>query len=139
MKSESKGFMLNSIMKVSLLALAVFTASGWLLYDWHIAQSIIAGGILANGSFYLLKRDLEQVIARVSVAGSSFRGVKNMEKIRFFIKFYARLIILGLLLFVLAAKVEINMIGLVIGLSTVMLSVVVVALGKSRMTYSVQA
>jgi hypothetical protein len=139
MKSETKDGMLNSIIKFSLLALAVFTAGGWLLYDWNIAQSIIAGGILANGSFYLLKRDLEQVIARVSVAGGSFRRVKNMEKIRFFIKFYARLIVLGLLLFVLATKVHINMIGLVIGLSTVMLSVVVVALSKNRLTYSVQA
>jgi hypothetical protein len=139
MKSESENFMLNSIMKFSLLALTVFTAAGWYLYNWDIAQSIIAGGILANGSFYLLKRDIEQVISRVSVAGSSFKGVKNMEKVRFFIKFYARLVILGLLLFVLATKVHINMIGLVMGLSTVMLSVVVVALSKSRMTYSVQA
>jgi len=138
MHSEPKERVLQSIMKVSLLILAVFVLGGWYLKSWAFAQAIIAGGILASGSFYFLKRDVEQVIARVSVAGNSFRGVKNMEKVRFFIKFYARLIVFGLLLFVLTTKVHINIIGLVIGLSTVMLSVVVVVLSKDRI-YSVQS
>jgi len=136
--SEFKERLLHSIMQVSLLMLAVFTAGGWYLENWAFAQAVLIGGILASGSFYFLKRDVEQVIARVSVAGSSFRGVKNMEKVRFLVKFYARLIVFGLLLFVLTTKVHINIIGLVIGLSTVMLSVVVVVLSKGRI-YSVQS
>ncbi len=136
-RSEPENVLLRSIMVFSLSALAVFVAGGWFLYNWTLAQSIIAGGILANGSFYLLKKDIEQLVGRVSAAGSAFGGVKRVEKVRFVMKFYARLIVLGLLLFVLATKIHINMIGLVIGLSTVMLSVVVVVLSKGR-TYSVQ-
>jgi len=136
-QSEHGDMLLRSIMVFSLSALTVFVAGGWFMYNWTLAQSIIAGGILANGSFYLLKKDIEQLISRVSAAGNSFGGVKRAEKIRFVMKFYARLIVLGLLLLVLATKIHINMIGLVIGLSTVMLSVVVVVLSKGR-TYSVQ-
>ena len=139
MQSEPENIVLYSILQVSLLMLAVFVAGGWFLVDWSFALSIVAGGILANGSFFLLKRDIEQVIGRVSAAGGSFKGVKSMEKVRFFVKFYARLIVLGLLLFVLATKVHIDMIGLVIGLSTVMLSVVVVVLSKGRTIYSAQS
>ncbi len=135
--SEPENMLLRSIMVFSLLSLTVFVAGGWFLYNWTLAQSIIAGGILANGSFYILKKDIEQLIARVSAAGNSFRGIKRAEKVRFVMKFYARLIVLGLLLFALATKIHINMIGLVIGLSTVMLSVVVVVLSKGK-TYSVQ-
>lgn len=138
MKSDKDNTLLRSIMMVSLSMLAVLVAGGWFFYDWTVARSIIAGGLLVNASFYLLKKDIEQMITRVSAAGSSFKGVKNMEKVRFFIKFYARLTVLGLLLFVLSTKVQINMIGLAVGLSTVMLSVVVVVLSKGRI-YSVQS
>lgn len=139
MKTTPENAILLSILQVSLLILAVFIAGGWYLYDWVFAQSIIAGGVLANGSFFLLKRDVEQVITRVSTTGGSFRGIKAMEKVRFFIKFYARLIVLGLLLFVLATKVRIDMIGLALGLSTVMLSVIVVVMSKGKTLYSVQS
>ena len=139
MQNEPENTVLYSMLQVSLLMLAVFVAGGWLLFDWSFDLSVVAGGILANGSYFLLKRDIEQVIGRVSAAGGSFKGVKNMEKVRFFIKFYARLIVLGLLLFVLATKVHIDMIGLVIGLSTVMLSVLVVVLSKGRTIYSAQS
>jgi hypothetical protein len=100
---------------------------------------VLIGGVLASGSFFLLKRDIEQLIDRVASAGEQAGGVKKMEKVRFFLKFYARLFVLGLLLYVLTTKISINMIGLVIGLSTVMLSIVVVVLARGRMIFSVQS
>ncbi len=104
-----------------------------------MARSVFAGGILAGGSFFLLKKDIEQMIGRVSRAGQEFKAVKTAEKIRFLLKFYARIIVLGLLLFVLVTKVNINMIGLAVGLSTIMLSVIIVFLSKGRTIYSVQS
>ena len=108
------------------------------MYDWNIARSILAGGILGSGSFYLLTRDIEQMIGRVSNAGDQFKAIKTAEKIRFLLKFYARLVVLGLLLFVLITKVNINMIALAVGLSTIMLSIIIVFLSKGREILSVQ-
>lgn len=139
MERDPGNLLLKYIMQFSLLLLAVFVGIGGFVVSWAFAQSIFVGGVLANGSFYLLKKDIEQLIARVSAAGGSLRAVKRIEKIRFFLKFYARLIVLGLLLFILATKINIDMIGLVIGLSTVMLSVIVVVLSKGRTIYSVQS
>jgi len=127
--------LLSVVMLCSLVVLALFVAVGWWAYDQVVARSILAGGILANGSFYFLKRDAEQIIARVSVAGSAFRGVKNMEKVRFFVKFYARLFVIGLLLFALTTKAHVNLVGVAVGLSTVMLSVIVVVLGRGRIFF----
>ncbi|WP_456387226.1 ATP synthase subunit I [Desulfolithobacter sp.] len=130
--------LLRYIQFFSWLVLLVFVAGGWYLFGWPFARSVLVGGVLANGSFFLLKKDIEQLIHRVAMAGGDMKAVKRIEKIRFFLKFYARLILLGLLLFVLATKLSINMIGLVLGLSTIMLSVIIVVLSKGRMIYSVQ-
>jgi hypothetical protein len=44
----------------------------------------------------------------------------------------ARFIILGLVLFVLASQVAIDVIGLTVGFATVMVSVVIIGLGVGR-------
>ncbi|WP_457573442.1 ATP synthase subunit I [Desulfolithobacter sp.] len=139
-KTVEPGILLLRYIQVfSWLVLIVFVAGGWYLFSWPFARSVLIGGVLANGSFFLLKKDIEQLIHRVAMAGGDMRSVKRIEKIRFFLKFYARLILLGLLLFVLATKLSINMIGLVLGLSTIMLSVIIVVLSKGRMLYSAQS
>ena len=131
--------LLRYIWLFNLLTLSVFVGASWYLYGMDMARSVFAGGILAGGSFFLLKKDIEQMIGRVSRAGQAFKAVKTAEKVRFLLKFYARIIVLGLLLFVLVTKVNINMIGLAVGLSTIMLSVIIVFLSKGRTIYSVQS
>ena len=138
-QAEPGVVMLRMVQQFNLLMVVVFTLGSWYIIDWTLARSVLIGGVLASGSFFLLKRDIEQLIDRVASAGSQTKGVKKMEKIRFFLKFYARLLVLGLLLYALTTKVSINMIGLVIGLSTVMLSVIIVVLARGRMVFFVQS
>ncbi len=137
-KTDPNVLLLRYISLFNLVMLGVLTAGSWYMYDWEIARSVIAGGILGTGSFYLLTKDIEKMIGRVSNSGDQFKAVKTAEKIRFLLKFYARLIVLGLLLFVLITKVYINMIALAVGLSTIMLSIIIVFLSKGREILSVQ-
>ena len=138
-QAEAGVAMLHMVQQFNLVMVAVFTAGSWYIIDWTLAQSVLIGGVLATGSFFLLKRDIEQLIDRVATAGEQAKGVKKLEKVRFFLKFYGRLTVLGLLLYVLTTKIHINMIGLVIGLSTVMLSVFIVVLARGRMVFSAQS
>jgi hypothetical protein len=64
--------------------------------------------------------------------------VKSLEKVKFFLKFYGRLAVLALVLYVLITRVSIDVIGLVIGLSTIMLSVIIVVLSKGSLLLSAQ-
>jgi len=130
--AESDVVMLRMVQQFNLLLVVMFTLGSGYIIDWTLAQSVLIGGVMSSGSFFLLKRDIEQLIDRVALAGTQSKGVKKMEKMRFFLKFYARLCVLGLLLYVLTTKISINMIGLVIGLSTVMLSVVIIVLARGR-------
>lgn len=120
------------------LLLAGLLAGSWYLASWEMARSVLIGGILANGSFYLLRRDINQFIERFSQAGMNWNAVKKLEKVRFFLKFYGRLALLAAILFLLITWVSIDVIGLVIGLSSIMASVVIVVLSKGGTLYSAQ-
>ena len=126
------------VQQFNLVIIAVFTIGSWYIIDWNLAQSVLIGGVLASVSFFLLKRDAEQLIDQVAAAGQAL-SVKGLAKSSFILKFNARLVVLGLLMYVLTTKININIIGLVIGLSTVMLSVIIVVLTRGRMVFSAQS
>ncbi len=131
--------LLRMVQQFSLLMTVIFTAGSWYQYDWFMARSVLIGGILAYGSFLLLMRDARQIVERVSQCCDHVKAVQRMEKIRFLVKFYAKLCVFGLILYALSTNIELHMIGLVLGLSTVMLSVIIVVLSRGRKIYSVQS
>ena len=139
-KPDDSGMtILRMVQQFNLIIIAVFTAGSWYIIDWNLAQSVLIGGVLASVSFFLLKRDAEQLIEQVAAAGQTVMTVKALGSSAFMVKFYARLVVLGLLLYMLTTKININMIGLVIGLSTVILSIIIVVLTRGRMVFSAQS
>ncbi len=135
---EAAGVMiLRYVQRFNWLLLAVLIVGSWSFFSWLVAQSVLIGGLLANVSFFLLRRDIQHLITNVSEQGQAGNAVTKQEKIKFFLKFYGRLIALVAVLFLLFTCLTINTVGLLIGLSTVMLSVVIVVLSKGRMLYSV--
>lgn len=130
--SESDVSMVRQVILFSLLLLGVLVVGSWYFYDWLFARSILIGGLLVNGSFWLLKKDAQRLIQRLSEADGDAGPSGNFEKTRFFLRSFARLVVLGLLLFVLASQVTINVIGLTLGFATVMVSVVIIGLGAGR-------
>lgn len=108
------------------------------MFSWPVAKSVLIGGLLANVSFYLLRRDINRFMDNFSQAGMNWKAVKQIEKVSFFLKFYGRLAILAVILYLLVSRVTVDVVGLVVGLSTIMLSVVVVVLSKGSALYSAQ-
>ncbi len=137
-KSEVK--ILRSIQRLSLLLTVVIAGAGFLKWGALFAQSVLVGSLLVNGSFWMLKRDAEQILGRVATSNPDMvRTVQRMERVRFVFKFYAKLIILGLLLYAVSTRMQLNMIGVASGLSTVMLSVIGVVACGGRKLYSIQS
>ncbi|HFQ88785.1 MAG TPA: ATP synthase subunit I [Desulfobulbus sp.] len=131
--------LLRMVQVFSLLMTVVFTAGTWYQYDWFMARSVLIGGILAFGSFFILMRDARQITERVSRSSAHVKAVQKTERIRFLVKFYAKLFVFGLILYALSTNIDLHMIGLVLGLSTVMLSVIIVVLSRGRKIFSVQS
>lgn len=129
--ANSEAKVVRRVMVCSLFLLGVLVAVSCIFSGWPFARSALVGGLLINGSFWLLKRDAQRLMTRVS----EDEGVKtNVEKTRFVLRSLARFVVLGLLLFVLASRVAINAVGLTLGLATIMISVVII--GLSATTYS---
>ena len=120
--------LVRSVMIFSWLLTLALTAVGWYVYGGVFARSVLAGSCLVNGSFLLLRYDARRLTRRISSAGEQQDAVSRAETVRFFIHFFARLVVLGLLLFVLASKMTIDVIGLTLGLATVMCSIVIIGL-----------
>jgi len=109
---------LKMIQLGSWLLLIALVSCGWLFFGLLMARSILIGGLLANTSFWLLKKDLTGLL----------QGELPAVKVRFFIKYYARLTVLAVILFLLVRYRMVEILGLLTGLSIVFVSISVVAI-----------
>lgn len=136
--AEAGKSLLIYVQRFNWLLLAVLIAGSWYMFSRTMAQSVLIGGLLASVSFFMLRRDIDLFLTNFSQAGMSWRAVEKLEKIKFFLKFYGRLAALAVVLYLLVTWISIDVIGLVIGLSTIMLSVIIVVLSKGSMLLSTQ-
>ncbi|MCI5209721.1 MAG: hypothetical protein D3910_13215 [Candidatus Electrothrix sp. ATG2] len=138
-KSSSKKdelLLLHRIERFNLLVLALLIIGSWYLVDWFFARSVLVGGALSSGSFFWLKRTALRFIRHAARSGADEQGnAKPPSSSSFAVKFTVRLLVLAFLLLLVNTQFSINAIGLVIGLSTVMLSVVIVVLFQGRMIF----
>jgi len=105
---------------LGLLAVVVAVFSGVL-----VARDVVVGGVVSNLSFWLLKRDLLGVLS----------GELTAVRVRFFIKYYARLSLMAVVLLCLVKYGSLNIPALLAGLSVVFLSIAGVALAGAIKTF----
>jgi hypothetical protein len=119
----------------SLVLLLLLAGCSWFFFSWFFARSVLVGGLLVNISFWLLQRDIQRLLHKVSASENRYSSVIRTQKTQFMVKFFARLVILFLLFAVLASRMTIDAIGLTLGLTTVLISVVIIGLstGLCRM------
>jgi len=114
---------LTKIQLYSWMILFVMTGAGWFFGEGpQLAGSIMTGGLVANISFWLLKKDLTRLL----------QGELAAVKARFFIKYYARLAVIAVILFMVIRYRNVNLVGLLAGLSTVFISIATVAVLNTR-------
>ncbi len=116
---------LRYILSLNWLMLAALAVTGWVTASGPFVKGIVVGGIIANISFVLLRRDL--------IRGMS--GPLKVVKIRFFVNYYARFAVLAVLLFLIIKNQFVDSVGLLIGLSTVVLSIGATVLGQVKKIY----
>ena len=136
--AEAGSLLLSSVQRFNWVLMAVLVVGSWYMFSRTLAQSVLVGGLLASVSFFMLRRDIDSFMTNFSQAGMSWKAVEKLEKIKFFLKFYGRLATLAVVLYALVTWISIDVIGLVVGLSTIMLSVIIVVLSKGSMLLSTQ-
>ncbi len=128
-KGAASDISLRKIQIFNWVLLLVMSGAAWPISSPLIAQSVFLGGAVANISFWFLKRDLLRVL----------NGPLRAAKALFFIKYYLRLTLLVIVLFVFIRYKLVHFIGMLVGLSTVMLSIgVSVASAVKKMYFSIK-
>jgi len=129
MRSEAlaKDGMLQKVQARCWLLLLVMSGAGLLFYSGHVAKSVFIGGLLVTLSFRFMKRDLTGLL----------QGPLDAVKGRFFIKYYARFALLALILFILIRNRMVDPTAMLVGLSTVLVSIIATTASEAKKIYSV--
>ncbi len=122
MSYSDEYFPLQRLGRLNWLLLLVMTAASGLFISPYFAKGLFIGGLIANISFILLKKDITRVLS----------GPLNAAKGRFLIKYYVRFTVLALILFFLVRYRSIHLVGLLVGLSTVVISIGIMVAGAAR-------
>lgn len=101
------------IERLNWLLTALMALAGGLFFSLLAAKSILVGGMIANISFTLMKRDTLKAM----------QGPLSSVKLIFLLKYYVKLPALALLLYFVIKHGQLAIAGLLIGLSSVVLSV----------------
>lgn len=124
-QTDRSDISLRKIQILNWLLVFVLAGAAWGAYSAFVGRSVFIGGAIANISFGFLKRDLLSLLS----------GPLQVAKVRFFIKYYLRLALLVIVLFVLIRYRLVHIFGLLVGLSTVVISIGVNVAGAARKIY----
>ena len=119
---ESSTISIKKIEKLNWLLTAVMVVTSLLCFNVEIAKAVLVGGIIANISFMFMKRDLVKAM----------QGLLGAVKVTFLLKYYARFTALALVLFFLIKHGQLATPGMLLGLSSVVLSIGFTAINQLR-------
>lgn len=124
-KGQQPEFSLTSVLIINWLLVFAMPLAAGLTFSWSIARAILVGALIANLSFILLKNDLTKVM----------KGPLQAAKLQFYIRYYLRLAALVVVLYFLVRHGHIHVFGLLVGLSTVVVGILVAAVSQARNIY----
>ena len=116
---------------LSWVYLIVLTTGAWLLHSWSFGWAVLVGGVISITSFWFSYRDLKVFLDSL-VAGqqdAAPEGSTQQSKRGFILKFWLRIVVIGMVLLVLIASSAVNVFGLILGLTTVVIAITMSALG----------
>jgi hypothetical protein len=118
MRMAPEESLLHRVEQVNLFLLLLFTVGAWYAADAQVALSVFIGSVLTSCGYFFLKHTVGKLVQAFSAEQTRTKS--------FALKFYAHLLGMVLLLIVVSMNVRIHIIGLLLGLSTITLSILTV-------------
>ncbi|TKB24894.1 ATP synthase subunit I [Desulfopila sp. IMCC35006] len=124
---------LQKMQVISWILLAVMTIASAILVSWWFAWSVFAGGVLSIVSFWVSSKDVLRMIGSISSLSSldDRKAQAQQGQKGYLLKFWIRIVLIGIvLLFLIKGKV-VNVFGLILGLSTVVVAITFISLNMA--------
>jgi hypothetical protein len=128
---------LQKMQSVCWIVLAGLTLGSFFVVSVSFAWSVLAGGVISNISFLISQKDIKGFIESITSSPepeAMQTKVKQGQK-GYLLKFWLRIAIIGIVLLLLIKSGVVNIFGLILGLSTVVLAVTFVSLDVIRNYY----
>ncbi|MEE4240279.1 MAG: ATP synthase subunit I [Desulfopila sp.] len=127
---------LKKIQVAGWVYLLILTVGSWMIVSWSFAWAVLAGGIISIVSFMMSHRDvggfIETLAATRNVENDNDTKKVKKSKTGFILKFWFRIGVIGVVLFLLIRSGETNVFGLILGLSTVVFTITFMAVSVAR-------
>ncbi len=95
------------------IMLVLLFVAGWLFFSLHFAAGLAVGGLLAIANFFWLHGILRRTVRLPKVRAQGYA----------FSRYVLRLAIIGVIVWFLITRFDLNMIGLLVGLSVPVMSI----------------
>ena len=109
------GEKLQDIRTFNWVILLILSALSGVFMEAQFTLGVVLGGLIIIANFSILQRSVRMAF--------SDQGAMKGKKIALIVKFYFRLAIMGLILYILITGGWVNPLGLAVGLSIVVLSI----------------
>lgn len=126
--NEQEDFPIHLVVIFNWILAGIFTGIAWLYYPLFIAKGVLLGSVLANISYLVLKQDLKNFIQGKTLLDRNVQAAKN----KFYFKHYVKLAVLATILYFLVSGHIAHPLGLLIGLSVVILSITITTLSAVK-------
>ena len=121
---------LQKMQIVSWLVLSVMSVGSAVFMSLAFGLSVLVGGIISISSFFVSNMDIMKLVESVtSISSPEDRKAKaQQEQKGYLLKFWLRIVIIGVVLFVLIKWQLVNIFGLILGLSTVVVAITLISI-----------
>lgn len=121
---EENDLSLGRMQVAGWIILAVLTIGSLFLMSFTFALSVFIGGVLSIGSFWVSAGDIQRLVGSVTSLSlpDARKAQAQLGQKKYLVKFWLRIVIIGVVLLFLIKGQMVNVFGLLIGLSTVVLS-----------------
>jgi len=126
---------LKRMLVVSWLYLAALVLGAWLFSSWSFAWGVLVGGVIAIGSFWFAYRDILVFFKTLEPEQAPDGATVKRTKKGLIVKFWLRLFLIGLILFLFIRFGGINIFGLILGLTTIVIAITFCAAGVAWQYY----
>jgi hypothetical protein len=115
---------------ISCIVLAIMTLASAVLVSLWFAWSVLAGGLVSIASFWVSNKDVMRLIHSVtSIASPEDRKAQAQQGQKgYLLKFWLRIVLIGIVLLFLIKSKTVNIFGLILGLSTVVIAITFISL-----------
>ncbi len=121
---------LQKMQVISWIVLAVMTLGAAVLVSLWFSWSVFAGGVISICSFWVSNKDVTKLISSITslVSPEDRKAQAQQGQKGYVLKFWMRIILIGIVLLLLIKGKVVNIFGLILGLSTVVVAITFISL-----------